>query len=128
MKVPIIISMCLISGAVALTQAQEVRLPSMEVSMASVDSGMKTFLIERNMEGIGASTLTDLQNASKKSCTILGEMGEGIEWVTSYVTQDKIFCVYKASDKALIEKHAEISGFPANAIHEVAASFVKPPK
>lgn len=106
--------------------AQEKAQPEMGVAMADKSSEMKTYVIERDIPDIGLSSLEDLQGASVKSCTVLGEMGEDIQWVTSYVTNNKIYCIYKAKNKELIEEHARIAGFPANSIQEVAAQFVSP--
>ena len=61
------------------------------------------------------------QGASKKSCDVLGALGTGIQWVQSYVTDDKLYCVYIAASQELIRQHAEQSGFPANSIAEIKA-------
>ncbi|HMO61667.1 MAG TPA: DUF4242 domain-containing protein [Ferruginibacter sp.] len=80
---------------------------------------MKTYLIERDIPNAGVLTATDLQGISQKSCTVLKDMGPGIEWVHSYVTGNKIYCIYKAENEALIRAHAKKGGFPANVIVEV---------
>ena len=82
---------------------------------------MPKYLIERNIAGAGAMSPEDLRGASAKSCSVLKEMGPGIQWVQSYVTGDRIYCVYIAPDEAAIREHADRSGFPANRISEVAA-------
>ena len=82
---------------------------------------MPKFVIEREMPGVGKLTGKDLQGASQKSCTVLRELGPQIQWVQSYVTDDKIFCVYIAPDEATIRKHAEMAGFPANKIARIRA-------
>jgi hypothetical protein len=66
-------------------------------------------------------TPTDLQGASQKSCSVLKTLGTDIQWVHSYVTADKIYCIYLAPSEQLIRQHAEQSGFPANSIAEVKA-------
>ena len=81
---------------------------------------MKTYVIERIIPGAGDLTLLQLKGISQTSCTVLKEMGPKIEWQQSYVTGDKVYCVYKAENKELIEEHAKKGGFPANAISEVA--------
>ncbi len=80
---------------------------------------MKTYVIERVIPGAGDLTSEQLQGISQTSCSVLKEMGPTIEWQHSYVTGDKIYCVYKAENQALIEEHAKQGGFPANSISEV---------
>lgn len=84
---------------------------------------MKMYLIEREMPGAGKLTLADLQGASQKSNEVLKEMGSGIEWINSYVVDDKLYCVYKAESKELIKEHAEKGGFPCNSIMEIKESI-----
>lgn len=81
---------------------------------------MKTYVIERNIPGAGNLTAEQLKGISQTSCTVLKEMGPKIEWLHSYVTDEKVYCVYKAENKELIEDHAKKGGFPANSISEVA--------
>lgn len=83
-------------------------------------SAMKTYIIEREIPGAGELTGDQLKAVSQKSCSVLDEMGPKIEWVHSYVTGNKIFCIYKAENEELIREHARKGGFPANAIHEIA--------
>ena len=80
---------------------------------------MPQFVIERNMPGVGQLGPADLKGASQQSMAVLNEMGPHIQWVNSFVTNDKIYCVYRAPDAETIRKHAEASGFPANSIEEV---------
>jgi hypothetical protein len=82
---------------------------------------MPKFVIEREIPGAGDMSPTDLQGASQKSCSVLRTLGTDIQWVQSYVTADKIYCIYLAPSEQLIRQHAEESGFPANAISEVKA-------
>ncbi|CAN5642869.1 hypothetical protein BH24ACI3_BH24ACI3_14810 [soil metagenome] len=82
---------------------------------------MPKFVIEREIPGAGAMTPGDLQGASAKSCNVLDKLGSDIQWIHSYVTDDKIYCVYTAPNAELIEEHARESGFPANRISEVKA-------
>jgi len=84
------------------------------------NDGMKTYVIERIIPGAGDLTAEQLKGISQTSCNVLNAMGPKIEWLQSYVTGDKIYCVYKAENKELIEEHAKKGGFPANAINEVA--------
>jgi hypothetical protein len=80
---------------------------------------MRKFIIEREMPAIGTADRETFKNAAQKSNAVLRELGPDIQWVESYVTGDKIFCVYLAQNEGLIRRHAEISGFPANKITEV---------
>jgi hypothetical protein len=80
---------------------------------------MKTYVIERDIPGAGKFSPEKLKAISQTSCTVLTAMGPSIEWLHSYVTEDKIFCVYKAENIELIKEHAKRGGFPANAIYEV---------
>ena len=89
----------------------------------SKTTSMKTYLIERDIPGAGKLTPQQLRSISQKSCSVLKEMGPEIEWIQSYVTGDKIFCVYKAQNEELIREHAKKGGFPANKITEVSTEI-----
>jgi len=80
---------------------------------------MPKFLIERNLPGAGKLSPAELQGVSQKSCSVLRELGPEIQWVQSYVTDDKITCVYIAPSAELIYEHAKQGGFPADAVLEV---------
>lgn len=82
---------------------------------------MKNYVIERVIPGAGNLTAEQLKGISQTSCKVLNEMGPKIIWQQSYVTGDKVYCVYKATNKELIEEHAKKGGFPANSISEVAS-------
>jgi len=77
---------------------------------------MPKYLIERGIPGVGRLTPAELQGISQKSCSVLRGLGPEIQWIESYVTNDKIYCVYIAPNEALIRKHAEQGGFPADKI------------
>jgi hypothetical protein len=81
---------------------------------------MKTYVIEREIPNAGKLTSEQLKAISQTSCGVLKEMGPKIEWLHSYVTGNKIYCVYKAENEELIKEHAQKGGFPANFINEVA--------
>ena len=81
---------------------------------------MKTYVIEREIPGAGNLTQEELKGISQTSCGVLEMLGPEIEWKHSYVTANKIYCVYNSISKELIEEHAKKGGFPANAINEVA--------
>jgi hypothetical protein len=80
---------------------------------------MPKYLIEREIPGAGDLSAQDLQGISQKSCSVLKNMGPQIQWVESYVTGDKVYCVYIAPDEAMIREHAAQGGFPANRISEI---------
>jgi hypothetical protein len=80
---------------------------------------MPKYIIERDIPGAGNLTAADLQGISQKSCGVLSNMGSAIQWVESYVTDDKVYCVYIAPDEASIKSHAEQGGFPANRISQI---------
>lgn len=80
---------------------------------------MKKFIIEREIPGAGKLTAEQLQGISQKSCGVLQEMGPRIQWIESYVTDDKVYCVYLATGEAEIREHAQKGEFPANRISEV---------
>ena len=80
---------------------------------------MNMYVIEREIPNVGQSTAQDLENVSKKSCSVLKDMGPDIKWVNSFVTGDKIYCVYLAENEDLIREHAKKGGFPANKISKV---------
>ena len=80
---------------------------------------MPKYIIEREIPGAGSLTAQDLQGISQKSCGILNDMGPKIQWVESYVTDDKVYCVYIAPDEASVRSHAEQGGFPANRISQI---------
>jgi len=84
---------------------------------------MPQFVIEREMPGVGGASPNDLKVASQTSCSVLRELGPEIQWVHSYVTDDKIYCIYRAPSEDLIKQHAETAGFPANSIKQVRSTI-----
>jgi hypothetical protein len=80
---------------------------------------MPKYIIEREIPGAGSLTAQDLQSISQTSCGVLKELGPSVQWLESYVTDDKVYCVYIAPDEAAIRKHAEQGGFPANRIAQI---------
>lgn len=80
---------------------------------------MPKYLIERDIPGAGNLTTSELQGISEKSCGVLRELGPSIQWVESYVTEDKIYCVYIAPNEDMVREHASKGGFPANKVSEV---------
>jgi Nickel responsive protein SCO4226-like len=80
---------------------------------------MPKFVIEREIPGAGKLTPAELHGISQKSCGVLREMGSQIQWLESYVTDDKVYCVYIAPDEAAVREHATRGGFPANRVSQV---------
>ena len=80
---------------------------------------MPQFVIERDMPGAGQLGPDALRGASQGSCAVLRQLGPDIQWVHSYVTDDKIYCLYRAPDAEMIRRHAESAGLPANRVSEV---------
>ena len=80
---------------------------------------MPRYVIERELPGAGKLSKEELHGISQKYCGVIRELGPSIQWVESYVTEDKIYCVYNAPNKEIIKEHAEKGGFPANRIEEI---------
>ena len=84
---------------------------------------MKRFMIERQIPKVGSLDPEQLQQASAKSNHALQQLGPDIQWVESFVADDKTFCVYLAKDEAIIQRHAELSGFPATKITQIGKTI-----
>ena len=82
---------------------------------------MPKFVIERDIPGAGKLSPQQLQEISKKSCSVLREMGPQVQWIQSYVTDEKIYCVYIAPDEDAVRKHAQQGEFPANRVSRIRA-------
>jgi len=82
---------------------------------------MPKYVIERNIPGVGNLKPEELQAISQKSCGVIRNIGPKIQWIESFVTADKIYCIYIAPDEATVREHATQGGFPANSISEVKA-------
>jgi uncharacterized protein DUF4242 len=80
---------------------------------------MPKYVIERNIPGAGKMSEADLKAVSQKSCVVLHKLGSEIQWIQSYVTDDKIYCVYIAPNEAMVREHATQGGFPANSVAAV---------
>ena len=80
---------------------------------------MKKYVIEREIPNIGSLTPAQVREAAGKSNTVLSQLGTDIQWQESYITADKMFCVYLAKDVDVVQKHAELSGFPASRVTEI---------
>ena len=80
---------------------------------------MPRYVIERELPGAGALSEKELQAISQKSCSILNQMGPRIQWVESYVANDRLYCVYIAPNEAMVREHAKLGGFPVNRVSRV---------
>mgnify|MGYP001203677008 CR=1 FL=1 len=110
-----LIAMCLF--ALGQIYAQDTAL----IAVSEGENKLNTYVIEREVPGAGNLSAEELKVISQGSCAVLEQMGPKIQWQHSFVTGDKIYCVYKAENKELIEEHAKRGGFPSNVISEVAA-------
>jgi hypothetical protein len=91
--------------------------------LTNEEIAMPKYVIERDIPGAGTLTPSELQDISRKSCAVLEEMGPQTQWVQSYVTGDKIYCVYIAPNEAAVREHAQRGGFPANRISQVTTTI-----
>ena len=82
---------------------------------------MPRYVIERELRNAGNLSAQDLVAISQKSCGVLDKLGPQIQWVESFVTEHKIYCIYQSPDKAILMQHADMGGFPANRIEEIAS-------
>ncbi len=109
----LLIAIMLFTGSALNAQVKENNLKT------SKTTEMKTYVIEREIPGAGKLNEAELKSISQKSCGVLKEMGPKVEWLHSYVTGNKIYCIYKAENAELVMEHAKKGGFPANSIQEV---------
>ncbi|HKG06634.1 MAG TPA: DUF4242 domain-containing protein [Pedobacter sp.] len=82
---------------------------------------MPKYIIEREIPGLGKFTAEQLKEASKTSCNVLNNLGPQIQWVHSYVTADKMYCIYNAPNAEIIREHAKQGGFPANSVSNISS-------
>ncbi len=117
MKQFIFSSLCLL--ALAFFWPTPATAQTTPASAHKAEPALKTYLIERDIPGAGQLSAADLKGISQKSCMVLKEMGPGILWVQSYVTGNKIFCVYRTATETLLREHAKKGGFPVTSITEI---------
>ena len=115
----LVLVIILFTGTIARAQTTAAK----DSSSKSNSTTMKTYLIERDIPNAGKLTPEQLKAISQKSNSVLQHMGPQIQWVESYVTGNKIFCVYKAENEDLIREHAKEGGFPANVITEISTTI-----
>lgn len=82
---------------------------------------MPKFVIERNIPAIGSASSAEMQAIAQKSCGVLKDLGTGVQWVQSFVTPDKIYCIYHSESAELVKEHARRGGFPADSVERVTA-------
>ena len=114
-RIKLLIAILLFTGYAAMAQNTK----TAENSKTQNVTEMKTYVIEREIPDAGKFTPEQLKGISQKSCSVLTEMGPKIQWIHSYVTGNKIYCIYKAENADLLREHAKKGGFPANSIAEV---------
>ena len=80
---------------------------------------MKKFIIERNLPGAGNLTTQELQSISQTSCNVIGQVGHSYQWIQSFVTEDKIYCIHIAESEEAVREHSKLGNFPVNTISEI---------
>jgi hypothetical protein len=90
---------------------------------STVGGIMPQYVIEREMPGAGSLGAEDLKLASQTSCSVLSDLGPQIQWVQSYVTDNKLYCIYRAPNEEMVREHAQRGGFPCNRISRVRATI-----
>ena len=117
-----LLSLVLMFGSLtAYAQTASISKTKNEKSMKT----MNTYVIEREIPNAGNLTAAELQGISQTSCSVLKELGPSIEWVQSYVTDNKIFCIYRAENEEILRTHAMKGGFPINSVH-LLATMISP--
>ena len=106
-------------SSVTLLLASTVALAIDTPKPETLPAGQHLYVIEREMPGVGKLTPAELKAASQKSCGVLHDLGPQIQWVQSYVTGDKLYCIYLAPSAEMVREHAKLGGFPANSVNEV---------
>jgi hypothetical protein len=109
--------LAVLSLAFVTTVARAAEKP---VTPETLPPGLNMYVIERDMPGLGKLTPAELKAASQVSCGVLRELGGKVTWLHSYVTGDKMYCVYLAPNEELVREHAQKGGFPANSVVRVS--------
>lgn len=104
---------CALLLSATVAQAKDEPTPS------DLPAGMNMYVIERDMPGLGKLTPADLKAASQKSCGVIRNLKGQVTWLHSYVTGDKMYCIYLATSEAAVREHAKEGGFPATAVNKV---------
>ena len=111
-RITLVFAILLLAGSVSMAQ-------NATTVKSDKQPELKTYLIEREIPGAGKLSAEDLRAISQTSCSVLKEMGPRIQWIHSYVSENRITCVYKAENEALIREHAKKGGFPVTSITQV---------
>ena len=119
MKTSIKMIVVLMLAVIASTSvfSQTARATKMKTEKSMTAKKMNTYVIEREIPNAGKLSAEELQGISQKSCSVLKELGPEIEWVHSYVTENKIFCIYRAENEEILRTHAMKGGFPINSVN-----------
>jgi hypothetical protein len=110
-------------GILPLPRGKAHRIAASNTTATKGEQSMRRYIIERDIPKVGTFEREQLREAAKTSNAALAKLGTDIQWVQSYVADNKTFCVYLAKDEAIIRRHAEISGFPATKITEIRRIF-----
>jgi hypothetical protein len=114
-KMIVVLMLVMIASTSVFSQTASATKIKTEKSMTT--KKMNTYVIEREIPNAGKLTAEELQGISQKSCSVLKELGPDIDWVQSYVTENKIFCIYRAENEEILRTHAMKGGFPINSIN-----------
>jgi hypothetical protein len=114
----LLVLLLMVSSTITFAQTASATKPENKKTMET--KKMNTYVIEREIPNAGKLTAPELKGISQTSCSVLTELGPGIEWVHSYVTDNKIFCIYKAENEDILREHAKKGGFPINSISLVS--------
>jgi hypothetical protein len=104
----------------AATFAQNASATKNQKEKSMETKNMNTYVIEREIPAAGKLNAQELQGISQKSCSVLNELGPDIQWVQSYVTDNKLYCVYRATNEEILRTHAKKGGFPINSVSKVS--------
>ena len=114
----ILLALIMLASIAAFSQTTPVSKTENKKNMET--KTMKTYVIEREISGAGDLDAAQLKAISQTSCSVLKDLGPEIEWVQSYVTDNKIFCIYRATNENILKTHAVKGGFPINAVHPLS--------
>ncbi|MGB5692948.1 MAG: DUF4242 domain-containing protein [Flavobacteriaceae bacterium] len=116
----IILFLIMFGSMMVFAQGQDVIYTKMAKEKLTSKTELKTYLIEREIPDAGILSPEELRGISQKSCSVIKDMGPQIQWIHSYVTDDKVYCIYKAENEEAIRQHADKGGFPVNYVTELA--------
>ena len=113
-------SFIIVIGFANCTNNTKTTAETLRAEMATKNTSQNMYVIEREIPDLGDFTAEQLKGASQTSCGVLEEMGSEIKWLHSYVTNDKMYCVYLAPNEEMVREHAKRGGFPANSVSKVS--------